>query len=51
MKVHNGTCHNPTDTAPVDIRPLHGAMAVTENEQTLVCENTPDLFPQLHTEP
>jgi hypothetical protein len=36
MKVHNGTCHNPPDTAPVDIWPSHGALAVPENKQTLV---------------
>jgi hypothetical protein len=40
MKVHNGTCHNPTDTAPVDIWPSHGALAVPENEQMLVYVKT-----------
>jgi len=40
MKVHNGTRHNPTDTAPVDIWPSHGAMVVPENEQTLVYVKT-----------
>lgn len=47
MKVHNGTCHNPPDTAPVDIWPSHGALAVPENEQTRICEHTPSNLPQL----
>ena len=35
MKVHNGTCHNRPDTAPIDIWPSHGALAVPENDKLL----------------
>jgi hypothetical protein len=40
MKVHNGTYHNPTDTAPVDIWTSNGALAVPGNKQTLVYVKT-----------
>jgi hypothetical protein len=46
MKVHNGTCHNPPDTAPLNIWPSHTALAVPENQQTLVQDTskTPNVF-------
>jgi len=40
MKVNNGTCHNLKDTAPVDIWPSHGALAVPGKKQTLVLVKT-----------
>jgi hypothetical protein len=40
MKGHNDTCHNPPDTAPVNIWPLHGELTVPENEQTCIRKHT-----------